>query len=154
MQTTNQMLDRIKTDKQITSDYRLAQVLGVTKNAITNYRYGKSSPNDEVGLRMAYLLDEDPGHITACLHAERAQSPEIRQLWERIAMRLQTGFASVAILSMIAIFSLALTLISTPVSAKSSLPEYGGFHIMLTYAYSTSVPLIFSMRLTTAHQPV
>ena len=119
MQTTNQLLDRIKADKQITSDYRLAKVLCVTKSAITNYRYGKSSPNDEVGIRMADLLNADPGHITACLHAERAQSPEIRQLWERIAMRLQNGFSSVSLLVMVAMFSLALTALPVRVSAKS-----------------------------------
>lgn len=107
MQTTNELLDRIKTELEIASDYRLAQVLGVTKNAITNYRYGKSRPNDEVGLRMAELLKEDAGHITACLHAERAQSPDVRQLWEKVAMRLQMGFANVKMLAVLAMVSVA-----------------------------------------------
>lgn len=107
MQTTNELLDRIKTDQKIPSDYRLAQVLEVTKNAITNYRYGKSRPNDEVGLRMAELLKADAGYITACLHAERAQSPEVRQLWEKVAKRLQAGVSSIKMMLLIAIFSIA-----------------------------------------------
>ena len=112
MQTTNELLDRIKTNGQIASDYKLAQVLGVTKNAITNYRYGKSRPNDEIGLRMAILLNEDAGHITACLHAERAQTADVRALWERVAERLSSapravaGFARISLL--VAVFAIGL----------------------------------------------
>lgn len=95
MQTIDQLLDRAKKAQGIESDYRLAQLLEVSKNAITNYRHGKSRPDDEVALRLAALIDRDPASVIAELHAERAKTPEVRAMWLRMANTMRHAVASV-----------------------------------------------------------
>ena len=55
MQTTKQLLDRAKKVQGIESDYKLAQVLGVVNSAVTNYRAGRSHPDDAVAAVMMAL---------------------------------------------------------------------------------------------------
>lgn len=95
MQTTKQLLDRAKKAQGIESDYKLAQVLGVVTSAVTNYRAGRSHPDDAVAARLAELAGQDPSSVIAELHAERAKTPEVRQLWLRMANQLRHAVAAV-----------------------------------------------------------
>ncbi|WP_455342460.1 DUF3693 domain-containing protein [Variovorax durovernensis] len=116
MQTLDQLLDRAKKAQGIDSDYRLAQLLEVSKNAITNYRHGKSRPDDEVALRLAALINRDPASVIAELHAERAKTPELRQLWLRMANQLRHAVAAV----MFAVGAAMFVIAGSPTSAEAS----------------------------------
>ncbi|VTU20709.1 Phage related protein [Variovorax sp. SRS16] len=107
MQTTKQLLDRAKKAQGIESDYRLAQVLGVVNSAVTNYRAGRSHPDDAVAARLAELAGQDPSSVIAELHAERAKTPEVRALWMRMASQLRHAVAVVMMTIGVAMISLA-----------------------------------------------
>lgn len=91
MQTTVQFLDALSAKHGKASDYRLAKIMGCTPASISHYRHGRSYLNDETSLKVAALLDLEPGYVLACVYAERAaraNAPEVQEAWERIALRV------------------------------------------------------------------
>lgn len=104
MNSTSRLLDAAKSRQAIPSDYKLGVTLGLSDSAITNYRKGRSKPDDVVAQRLAELAGLDPAIVVAQLHAERAQTDDTRKLWETIAKRLKgtahAALATCVILSM------------------------------------------------------
>jgi hypothetical protein len=65
-----------------------------------------------MAIRVAELLELDPGYVLACMAAERAQRPVVREAWERLA-------ASLAVLVM-AVGSATLPVADTGLRIMSS----------------------------------
>lgn len=66
----------------------LAKLLGVSRSALSEWRAGRNSPNDDQAVKLAELLGKDPGELLAECGAARAKTPETRRAWERIAARM------------------------------------------------------------------
>lgn len=134
MQTTQQLLDKAKKAQGIESDYRLSKVLGVVTSAVTNYRTGRSHPDDAVAARLAELAGQNPSTVIAELHAERAKTPEVKKLWLRMADQLRHAVAA----CMLAVGFAMLLLAPSPdgAMAKSQMQQNvnGGLYIMLNRA--------------------
>jgi transcriptional regulator with XRE-family HTH domain len=96
LDTTNRLLDRCKESIGARSDYRLAQVLNLSKTTVTHWRNGRSRPDDLSVIRIAQLMQRDPAAVIAELHAERAKCDETRNLWLRIAAQLSSPCALVS----------------------------------------------------------
>ena len=110
MQTVDGLLDAVKRRHAISSDYKLAQFLKMTQHTIANYRHGRSRPDDKTLARLAELGDINPAEIdllAAQLQAERATNEHAKQLWLRIAGRLQAGAAHSAALLVLFVVALA-----------------------------------------------
>lgn len=88
MQTTNELLDAVKSRYALPSDYALAGKLKVSRERVSKYRNRGDSMGDDTALRVAELLELDSGYVLACMEAERAQSDVTRKVWERAAERL------------------------------------------------------------------
>lgn len=116
MHTTDELLEAAKRHSGLTTDYKLGMVLGLSNSAVTNYRKGRSHPDDNVGRRLAELAGLDEGYVLACLHAERAKDDESRQAWQRIAKRLE-GVAAALFLAILA--NLGAVTFDDGASAKS-----------------------------------
>ena len=99
------LLERAKANANFESDYRLAKVLSINQSAISNYRVGRSWPNEKILAQLCALSGDDVGVIAAQVQAERAQSPEGKSMWMMVAARL-AGRASTAFLSVV--FAIAL----------------------------------------------
>lgn len=102
MQTVDTLLDQVKIKNGIKSDYKLAQFLNLTQNTIANYRHGRSRPDDRTLHRLGELADVEAGDIDLLavqLQAERASTDQARELWSRIAARLQGGAVHSALLA-------------------------------------------------------
>lgn len=84
MKTVDYM-DRVMREKGIPSDYALAKVLGVTKQTVSRYRLGITQFDDSVALRVAELLDIEPGIVLIDMHAERTKNDDVRSVWERVS---------------------------------------------------------------------
>lgn len=78
-------LDQVMRVKGITSDYALAKALGITRQTISGYRNKNTSLHDDVAIRLAELLDIEPGIVLIDMHAERSKTAEIRSVWERVS---------------------------------------------------------------------
>lgn len=110
MQTVDGLLDAVKTRHGISSDYKLAQFLKMTQNSISNYRHGRSRPDDKTLAKLAKLGNIDLSEIdllAAQLQAERATNDDAKLLWQRIAHRLQAGMVHASVLMALAIISIA-----------------------------------------------
>jgi transcriptional regulator with XRE-family HTH domain len=55
MHTVNTLLDAAKKRAGITSDYRLARLVKLTDNTISNYRNGRSLPNGKSLMRLSTM---------------------------------------------------------------------------------------------------
>jgi transcriptional regulator with XRE-family HTH domain len=82
-------LDRAKARNELASDYKLAIVLGVSPSSITNYRAGKTMPDERVTLRLCELSGDDAEHVIACIQSMRAANDDAADLWRRVAARLK-----------------------------------------------------------------
>lgn len=90
-QTTVQLLDRVKKVHKIHSDYALAKFLDVKQPTVSRWRLGKNHLDDDVALRVAQLLELDPGQVLAWVHAERCKSPEARRALLHLASLARTA---------------------------------------------------------------
>lgn len=98
-------IDRVKAAKGIESDYAAAKAIGLSRNAISNYRVGaRNTLDEETAVKVAAMLGLKPEGIVIDQVAERSKNPEIRSALLREAKRLQKGVAAVVQLLVIAAF--------------------------------------------------
>lgn len=105
------LLDRAMSRGQIVSDYQLAKVIGITHQAMSAYRAGKTLPNARVLEQLCALSGDDAGLVAAEVEAARAADGPVRNMWLSVAARLR-GAAQTAILSV----CFAIALIAFPAS--------------------------------------
>lgn len=91
---TIEYLDAVKAARQITSDYALAKVLGITQSTISGYRAGRSRIDDDVALTIAEILGVHPLQVIAAANAERAKTPEQRARWSGVMEKFSLSFSN------------------------------------------------------------
>lgn len=84
---TAHLLDLAK-QRHAVSDYGLSKMLGVGSSTISNYRNGRSHPDDRLAEELAKLAGLDPGEVAAWMQVERAKDSQARALWQGVAQRL------------------------------------------------------------------
>lgn len=89
---TPEYLDAIRAKHELPSDYAVAKILGISRSAISNYRNNDKNFDDEVARRVAALLGISPEIVVLDMHAERAQTEEMRALWMRISEKISASF--------------------------------------------------------------
>lgn len=94
--TAGQFLDAIKRSQEFGSDYALAKHLGVRQTVISNYRKGRSLPDEVMAVRIARELGLEAGYVLACIAAERTNDSGLKETWKDIAAKL--GISSTAAL--------------------------------------------------------
>ena len=104
------LLDRAKLIHKLPSDYKLALVMGVGHASLKNYRDGKTLPDSRVITKICELTGDDPYMLAVQIEAERAKTAEAKTLWAGIALRLQTGAATMASMAVTFALSLVFTL--------------------------------------------
>lgn len=87
MKTTD-FLDAVRAKHGLRSDYQLARFLGSRQATISRYRTGGSMMDEAMCLKIAALLELDPGHVLAAIAAERAKPVEVKTAWSRVAAQL------------------------------------------------------------------
>jgi hypothetical protein len=85
--TTIALLAAVKAKHGGISDYKLASVLGVTRQQVSLYRTGKCYMSDEVGATIAAELDYPLLAVLAALAEERAKTPAMRDAWRDAVQR-------------------------------------------------------------------
>lgn len=98
----DELLDEVKSLKNIPSDFKLADFLEVKNQTLYGYRSGKSLPDDEVCFRIAGATGRAPEYVIACIHAARAKTPHARTAWAHIAARFGTAACLVALVGILA----------------------------------------------------
>lgn len=83
-----QWIDRLKVEKQISSDYAVAKRLGLAQSSIITMRTRKSTFDEETAVKVANALGLNPVGIIIDQAAERVKSPELRATLAAEAERL------------------------------------------------------------------
>jgi len=82
---TVDLLDRLKAAYNLPSDYATAKKIGVTRQAISNYRTNGTTLDDSVAVEVAELLELEPFKVLAYMNLERAQranNKKLIHLWQ------------------------------------------------------------------------
>lgn len=87
------VLDSIKSQQNLKSDYAIGKLLGISLPVISGWRHGKSLPDERMCKKLAHAAGIDPLVLAASMQAQRSKSDEARSLWEAIAARLQLAGA-------------------------------------------------------------
>ncbi len=99
--TTNEFLDAISAKAGGASDYRLAQLLGCSKQIISSYRHKGVAFGDEIAIRAAGILGLDPAYVVMCVHRERAKTEAEKALWASMLERLGGLAASILVVAVL-----------------------------------------------------
>ncbi|MFJ2989649.1 hypothetical protein ACIPF8_17425 [Collimonas sp. NPDC087041] len=91
-----QLIVAAKQRQGLTSDYSLAQRLGVTPSRVSALVHGKK-PADEAEISMlAEMANVDLRAALAAVHQAREKNPAKRAYWERISMQFALGTVAAA----------------------------------------------------------
>lgn len=85
------LLDKAKVMHRLSSDYKLALVMGVSHNSLGSYRAGKTLPDARVIALLCDLTGDDPALLLAQIEEQRAKTEQARSLWHQVVERLQAG---------------------------------------------------------------
>jgi transcriptional regulator with XRE-family HTH domain len=85
--TTRDLLARLKSLKNLETDYQVAKYLGVAHQTVRNWQKGASTLDTKAAQLMADALGEDAGFIALCVAVEREKNPEVRQDMSRVLLR-------------------------------------------------------------------
>lgn len=72
----------------IPSNYRLAKVLGVTDQTVSNWQNGRRFPDDALAVRLAEMGHLNPGEVLVSIYAQRAADGPMSGIWASIAQRV------------------------------------------------------------------
>jgi transcriptional regulator with XRE-family HTH domain len=89
MLDTQELLSVFKKANGNCSNYRAAQLLGVTRQAVSKWFNGHGSMNDDIAARAAQLADLDESYVVACINAERHREDGTFPIWAKICDRLE-----------------------------------------------------------------
>lgn len=93
MNTTNELLDRFKALKRLTSDAELGRVLRLKPSSISNYRQGVRHAEADTVRRLAEELGEDADVMLVRVQIERETQREKRDAWKHVLARISTAAA-------------------------------------------------------------
>lgn len=94
---TKKYMDILRERYNGCSNYRIAQLLGVSKACVSRWSNGKAGIGDECAAKLADLCDLDAVAVITELHMERSKSRATRQYYEEVLKR--TGTAQLVVLS-------------------------------------------------------
>lgn len=93
-------LDMLKAREGLSSDNQLAALLGITRQAVSNYRTGKSIPDDYTCARLAQKLGIDELEVIAAANAARARTDEERSFWKQFLTRAAAVLVCMVLIGM------------------------------------------------------
>lgn len=90
-------MDAAKAAAGLASDRQLGRALGIGPTAPTNWRTRKAWPADDTTIRLAELAGLDAGQALLDLNRWRATTPAVESAYERIAAKIASTAAAIAI---------------------------------------------------------
>jgi predicted transcriptional regulator len=97
MNTSKDFLIAVKAKTGATSDYALAKLLDTSTTVISNYMTKNRPMSDDIGLKVASILEIDQGIVLAALQVERSKNETEKKAWTALFERLGGVAASVMI---------------------------------------------------------
>lgn len=93
MTETQKLLDRAREMCSPTTDYQLAKRLRVSRSRLSQWRTGKTTPDNEVAWKIAKLLGLPITDVIAYFEKDRATTPAKRAFWDAQLPRVLSALA-------------------------------------------------------------
>lgn len=84
----SEWIDRVKAAKGIESDYGVAKLLNLSRQAVSKYRSVNPTMNEETSIRVADALGIEPAAVLLDQIAEATKNPQVRTVIFDAARRL------------------------------------------------------------------
>lgn len=97
VRTNAEFLDLARERAGLTSDYQLAQRLGITRQYVSKIRAETVPIPEPVADQLGELIGIDGGVVYAEMMAARAKRTDVKVFWERVARSLAATLAAVFI---------------------------------------------------------
>lgn len=97
MTKTQELLEQAAEKLGGVTDYKLAQVLGLPRARICDYRAGRRHADAYAAAQLAIVLERDPLAVIAEVEAESARSKPARDFWARFPSGLRRTALGVAL---------------------------------------------------------
>ncbi|WP_302172853.1 hypothetical protein [uncultured Hydrogenophaga sp.] len=123
------LIDKAKDMHRLSSDYKLALVMGISHRSLASYRHGMTLPDARVIAKLCELTGDDPAVVLAEVEEQRATSAEAKALWHSVAVRLQQA-AAAGVFSVLAVVALAAGFPSGEAQAKTSIQQVNPLYIV------------------------
>lgn len=123
------LIDKAKDMHRLSSDYKLALVMGISHRSLASYRHGMTLPDARVIAKLCELTGDDPAVVLAEVEEQRATSAEAKALWHSVAVRLQQA-AAAGVFSVLAVVALAAGFPSGEAHAKTSIQQVNPLYIV------------------------
>ena len=91
------LLDKARTRRGIPTDMALAERLARSRAVVSEWRAGKSYPDEDLIVHLAEMAGDDPGEWLLAVRAVRADGPA-KKAWEKVMKRLAATAALLLIL--------------------------------------------------------
>lgn len=93
-----ELLDELKKRRQIEADNAAAELLGLHRARLHEYREGKARPDAYACTRLAVEMGIDPMGLIAQVEAESAKNEERRRFWRDFFRRVKRPAAMLALI--------------------------------------------------------
>lgn len=104
-ESINDFVDKIKRDHDIDSDYGMAKILRLTRQAMSAHRSKRAKHfSEETVYRMGELTNEDPAYALVVLAMERAKDEKVREAWRRVAQIMRSSAPLIFVVLFLSIF--------------------------------------------------
>lgn len=120
--TVDYVLDTIKERHNLKSDYAVCKMTGIGMTVVSNWRRGRSHPDEKMCQILAEAAGIDPLVLAASMQAQRSKTEEARSLWAMVAERLQMASGVAAS----AVFAVCLATGFVAGDARAASPSEGG----------------------------
>ena len=117
----------VKAKRNITSDYKLSKVLGISTQLTSRYTNGQNIPGPIVAFRIAEILGEQPAAVIADFELERAerdQKEDEVEEWKGFAKRLGGLAATILVALGVGGFSNADARLATFADSSTTYTSY------------------------------
>lgn len=86
-------IEMYKEKNNLPSDYKASQKLGISRQAISNYKNGRPLDED-LALPIAESLEIEPSEILYIINSEKGKTVEIRKAWKMLSkLSSQKGYS-------------------------------------------------------------
>ena len=85
MASINELLDAVRDVTKTRNDSELARRLGITPNAVNNYRHGRAAPNAVVCAKIAEITGIRLAKVLGIVGETRAISQAEKAVWRQLA---------------------------------------------------------------------
>ena len=93
------LLDKARTRRGIPTDMALAERLGRSRAVVSEWRAGKSYPDEDLIVALAELAGDDPGEWLLAVKAVRTDG-KAGKVWAALAKRLATAAAMLLVVAL------------------------------------------------------